>query len=261
MTSFTRFTNGQFSWIDIMTPDLRASRNFYSELFDWDMVDNPDDQGGVYVEFQFAGHSVAGMSQMPVDLRNGGMPAVWSSYINVDDVDATTDEAEFLGATIEMPPMQIMDAGRMATLIDPVGARVSLWQPGEHIGAALVNNPTSLCWNELVTPTPEDSLRFYGDLFDWEFRRSDEDGSVYYEIFNQGRANGGAIEMTEEWGGLAPHWMPYISVFDCDETIEKAIKLGGVVDMDPIDIVAGRFSVLIDPQGGAITVMKLSEPD
>ena len=67
--------------------------------------------------------------------------------------------------------------------------------------------------------------------------------------------------MTEEWGGLSPHWMPYISVFDCDETIEKAIKLGGVVDMDPIDIAAGRFSVVTDPQGGAITVMKLSEPD
>ena len=39
MTSITGYSNGQFSWIDLITPDLRASRNFYSELFDWDMVD------------------------------------------------------------------------------------------------------------------------------------------------------------------------------------------------------------------------------
>lgn len=261
MTTIERYLHGQFSWIDIMTPDLRASRNFYSELFDWDMVDIPIDGGGVYVEFQFAGRAVAGMGEMPNDLSNRGTPAAWSSYINVDDVDATADEAEFLGATIEMPPMQVMNEGRMAILVDPVGARISLWQPGEHLGAEQVNSPTSLCWNELVTPNPEESLRFYGDLFDWEFRRSDEDDSLYYEILNRGRANGGVIEMTEEWGSIAPHWMPYISVFDCDETLEKAIKLGASIDMDPVDITPGRFAVVIDPQGAAITVMKLNESE
>jgi predicted enzyme related to lactoylglutathione lyase len=262
MTSVERYNHGQFSWIDLMTPDIRASRNFYSELFDWDTFDNPPtNQGAVYVEFQFDGRPVAGMGEMASHLRNSGLPAVWSSYINVDDVDATADEAEFLGATLEMPPMQIMDAGRMAVVIDPVGARVSLWQPGQHQGAGIVNSPTSLCWNELVTPNPEDSIRFYGDLFDWEFRRTDEEESVYYEVLNQGRANGGVIEMTEEWGSLPPHWMPYISVFDCDATLEKATKLGGSVDMDPVDIAPGRFSVVVDPQGAAITVMQLSEED
>jgi predicted enzyme related to lactoylglutathione lyase len=259
MASIERYRHGQFSWIDIMTPDLRASRNFYSELFDWDMVDKPLDGGSLYVEFQFGGRAVAGMGEMPSDRRSSGMPAVWSSYINVEDVDATADEAEFLGATLEMPPMQVMNEGRMAILVDPVGARVSLWQPIEHLGAELVNRPTSLCWNELVTPNTEDSLRFYGDLFDWEFRRSDEDDSAYYEILNRGRANGGVIEMTEEWGSIAPHWMPYVSVFDCDESLEKAIKLGANVEMDPVDIAPGRFAVVVDPQGAAITVMKLNQ--
>ena len=55
--------------------------------------------------------------------------------------------------------------------------------------------------------------------------------------------------------------MPYISVFDCDETLEKADKLGGVVDMEPIDIAPGRFAVIVDPHGAAITVMKLNHVD
>ncbi|MBW2388544.1 MAG: VOC family protein [Deltaproteobacteria bacterium] len=260
MTDMSRYMHGQFSWIDLMTPDLRASRMFYCELFDWDMVDHPSDQAGLYVEFQFGGRSVAGMGAMPAELRNSGMPAVWSSYIDVDDVDATVEEAEALGATIEMPPTQVMAAGRMAILTDPVGAQISLWQAGEHIGAALVNHPTSLCWNELVTSNIDESIRFYRNLFDWKFRRSDDAGSTYYEILNEDRENGGMIEMTDDWGATPPHWMPYISVLDCDETIEKAIKLGATVEMDPIDIETGRFCVIIDPQGAPITAIKLDDP-
>ena len=107
----------------------------------------------------------------------------------------------------------------------------------------------------------KESIRFYGDLFDWEFQRTDDESSTYYEILNEGRANGGMIEMTEEWGELPSHWMPYVSVFDCDESLEKATKLGASLDMDPVEIAPGRFSVIVDPQGAAITVMELNEPD
>jgi predicted enzyme related to lactoylglutathione lyase len=157
--------------------------------------------------------------------------------------------------------MQVMQAGRMAILADPDGARISLWQAGEHIGATLVNHPTSLCWNELVTSNIDESIRFYRDLFDWQFRRTDDDDdSVYYEILNEDRENGGMIEMTDDWGAIPSHWMPYISVLDCDETAEKAIKLGASVDMDPIDIEPGRTCVIVDPHGAPITVIKLDEP-
>ena len=53
--------------------------------------------------------------------------------------------------TVEMPVMQILDAGRMAILSDPEGARLSIWEAGEHIGAGLVNEPNSLAWNDLGT--------------------------------------------------------------------------------------------------------------
>ena len=260
MTSITGYSNGQFSWIDLITPDLRASRNFYSELFDWDMVDVPVDRDYFFVDFQFAGRTVAGMQEMPQNLRNEGKPAVWASEVNVHDIDAVTDEAEYLGATIEMPPKQILDLGRMAVLVDPLGTRISLWEPGNQAGAEMMNRPASLCWNELITPNPDISLRFYGDLFDWTFQQTDELDLVYYEIFNNGRPNGGVVEMNSGWAGRKPHWMPYVSVFDCDVILEKVVKLGGTADMVPIDIAPGRFSVIVDPLGAAITVMKLNAP-
>ena len=261
MAFISQYVHGQFSWIELTTPDLLASRRFYSELFTWEMVDSTDELAGVYVEFQYEGHPVAGMGKMSSELRKLGTPAVWSSYISVDDVDATVEEAEALGASIEMPPMQVMAAGRMAILSDPVGARISLWQAGEHIGATQVNHPNSLCWNELATSNIDASIRFYRDLFDWQFRRSEDPDSVYYEILNEERENGGLIEMTEDWGAAPPQWTPYISVFDCDETVEKAIKLGADVDMDPVDIDPGRFCVITDPLGAALTVITLENPE
>ena len=38
MAIMSRYVHGQFSWIDLSTTDLLASRRFYCELFDWDMV-------------------------------------------------------------------------------------------------------------------------------------------------------------------------------------------------------------------------------
>ncbi len=34
-----------------------------------------------------------------------------------------------------MPPMDVMEFGRMAIFVDPVGAAFGVWQPGTHKGA------------------------------------------------------------------------------------------------------------------------------
>jgi predicted enzyme related to lactoylglutathione lyase len=261
MTRISEYAPGQFSWVDILTPDAGASRDFYTALFDWTTVDNPTDQEGVYTQFQFQGEMVAGIGEMGPVLKKSGMPAVWSSYVSVDDLDQATSSAAELGARIEMPPMRVMEAGRMSIVADPGGARLSLWQPGEHIGAGQVNHPNSLCWNELATRDIDAAIRFYSELFGWQIERSASAPNPYYEITNQGRMNGGMLEMTEEWGDAPPHWMAYISVFDCDETLERVRRIGGQVNTEPVDIPPGRFAVIQDPQGGILTVMKLNEPE
>jgi predicted enzyme related to lactoylglutathione lyase len=72
-----------------------------------------------------------------------------------------------------------MKAGRMAILIDRIGAQISVWQAGEHIGAGVANEPNSLGWNELGTREPQQAMDFYGDLFGWTFQ---DVGSGYHEI-------------------------------------------------------------------------------
>ena len=54
-------------------------------------------------------------------LMNPDMPPVWMTYVNVDSADDTVAKVAANGGTVFMPPMDVMDAGRMAVFADPVG--------------------------------------------------------------------------------------------------------------------------------------------
>ena len=259
MTKLSKYQPGQFSWIDLMSPDAAAAKSFYQALFGWDATDNPTDQGGVYTQFTCEGQMVAGLGQMGEEMKSARVPATWNSYVSVQDVEACAARAAELGGSVVMPPMQVMDAGKMAIISDPTGAALSLWQAGQHVGAGLVNEPTSLCWNELATNDTERAAAFYRELFSWSL--SDADGSGYLMIENQGQMNGGIRALGDEQANLPPHWMAYVAVEDCDACCARSTDLGAGVIVPPMDIPPGRFAVIADPQGAVLTVMKLNQPD
>lgn len=262
MSRMTRYEPGQFSWIDLLTPDAEASRRFYCELFGWTTIDNPTDQGGVYTQFYCGEDTVAGMGEMSPEMQAMGMPPIWASYVTVEDCDKSVARAQELGASVDMPAMQVMTVGRMAILADPTGARFSLWQPGDHIGAGLVNEPCSLAWNELLTRDVDGAREFYAALFGWQYEVSPDADNPYVEIRNAGRSNGGILAMGDEFPDeVPPHWGAYVSVADCDQTLERVTALGGSVEMGPIDIEPGRFAGISDPLGGRLTVIKLHDPE
>ena len=91
--------------------------------------------------------------------------------MTVASADEAAARAAELGANVAAEPFDVMDVGRMAVIIDPVGAALCLWEARSHIGASLVNTPGSMTWNDLITPDPAGSAKFYGDLFGWTTER------------------------------------------------------------------------------------------
>lgn len=260
MTTISKYAPGQFSWVDLMSPDAAASSRFYTQLFGWTAVDNEDPQGGVYTQFYQGDAVIAGLGEMSPEMKASGMPAIWNSYVTVQDLDASLERATGLGGRVEMPAMQIMDVGRMAILADPTAARFSLWQAGTHIGAGLVNEPVSLTWNELATGDVDAAAAFYADLFGWTISDPSGDGS-YWLIENDGRMNGGIRPFAEDEQGVPPNWMTILAVADCDAAGARGAELGGQVIVPGQDIPQGRFSVIADPHGGVFTVMRVDDPD
>jgi predicted enzyme related to lactoylglutathione lyase len=137
----------------------------------------------------------------------------------------------------------------MAVIQDPTGAIVSLWQPGRHFGARLVNDPGCLTWNDLATPDPAAAAAFYETLLGWEVQEQAPD---YATITNEGALNGGIRRETD----LPPHWLPYFTTESVERTAATARDAGGDVVAAGVEVPAGKIGVLLDPQGAPFAVFE-----
>ncbi len=264
MARFDRYAPGQFSWVDLLAPDLEAAAKFYGAVFGWTAEATQEDGGARYVMLRKGGVDVAGMGAPTDEMKAAGVPPHWSSYVSVADADATEARARELGARIQLPVLDIQTdgqlLGRMAVLVDPGGAHLSVWQPGLHAGSGLANVPGSFCWNELCTRDVEGAVAFYEALFGWKIGPGDDENG-YRTIEQGGRLNGGILPWRPEMGDVPPSWSVYFAVEDCDASVARIQELGGQLYMGPVDIEPGRFAVVADPQGAVFNVMHVDNPD
>jgi predicted enzyme related to lactoylglutathione lyase len=255
MAEMSSYPPGTPSWVDLGSPDLEDSKRFYGGLFGW-TADAGDPEHGGYSMFRLDGKLVAGLGP----LSGKGEPPAWTTYISVADADATTRTATDEGAVVIVEPFDVLGAGRMAVLRDPTGAYCCLWQPRQHPGAERVNEPNTLCWNELATRDIDTARDFYRAVFGWGCETNPFEGTVYTEWKLGGKSIGGMIKMTDAWPADIPsHWMTYFAVDDTDATTKKAEELGGGALVPPADIPPGRFAVLDDPHGAVFSVIEMAE--
>jgi len=116
-------THGDFSWCELLTRDVNASKEFYKKLLDWTMEDVPMENGS-YTILKANGRPVGGIMKMPPQVPPE-TPPHWGTYITVDDVDSLAQKAKELGAKILVPPTDSPDA-RFCVFEDPQGAVLSV---------------------------------------------------------------------------------------------------------------------------------------
>jgi predicted enzyme related to lactoylglutathione lyase len=196
-------------------------------------------------------------------LMGEGQPPSWTTYVSVDDADKTAARVTEAGGQVLMEAMDVMAAGRMAVFMDPTGAAFSIWQPGETIGAQLVNEPGTLCWNELATRDAGAAKTFYSHVFDWTWQPMAPGGPEYWMLEVAGRVSGGLMPMVGDmWPADMPsHWMTYFAVDDSAASATQVSELGGAVMVPPTDIPPGRFAVVNDPHGAVFSILKLNQAD
>ena len=112
-----------FVHLELCTPDTAKAKDFYTGLFGWTFTDNNMGGGMIYSTFKPDSGPGGGLFSMP------GMPTFWLAYVGVDDINAATDKAKSLGATIHKGPQEIPNVGWFSVLADPTGATIALFQP------------------------------------------------------------------------------------------------------------------------------------
>src|SRR4051812_148052 len=203
MPEVSEYAPGTPSWVDLASPDPDASARFYGGLFGWEAPESgPVEETGGYRMLQRAGKNVAGLGPTQAE----GQPAVWTTYVSTADAEAGAAKGREAGGEVVMEPFDVLGAGRMAVFVDPAGAFISVWQPQDHHGADVVNEPGSLCWNELATRDVDQAKAFYGAAFGWEGETNAYGETSYTEWKLGGRTIGGVfpVEATGPGGGATP---------------------------------------------------------
>ncbi len=110
-------TPGQFSWFQLQTPDIDGAVAFYTALFGWKTEVNMMG-AGPYTMLKI-GDVAFGGAAPPM----GEVPAHWSGYLTVADVDETVAAIAANGGTVMGEPFDIPEVGKMVVFQDPQGAR------------------------------------------------------------------------------------------------------------------------------------------
>ena len=118
----------KFVWNELITSDQKASGEFFSKLFGWERKEVDMGSMGIYTLFREDSNDVAGMMNPLTEYSRSRSP-FWSTYIQVDDVDAYLAKVEELGGTIIASAEDIPNVGRVCMIADPNGASVCLIAP------------------------------------------------------------------------------------------------------------------------------------
>ena len=266
------YPQGVPSWIEARHPDPGAAMAFYGGLFGWDGEERmPPGAPGSYRIVSIDGRDVGAIT-------TSDDPATWTTYIAVDDADATAARIVELGGTAARPQDAGPggSAGRGVDCIDPRGAAFSLWQARDRVGAQHINAPGGWVFSDLRSTDPERAIWFYQELFGWRVSDMQEGPSTMVRLPGYGdhlaatsdpdireRQAGAPEGFADVIGALArpdeghDDWHVSFSVADRDDAAALTERLGGRV-LGTWEGYWTRAAELQDPQGAAFRVTQFA---
>ncbi|WP_425859818.1 VOC family protein [Arthrobacter sp. TWP1-1] len=244
-------------WIDLMTSDMARSQEFYAALFGWSYETGDAEKYGGYTMAFKDGKTVAGLMQSQED--GDGYPDMWSTYLRVDNIEATMDAAKNAGAIAYMEPMDVPEQGKMAMIGDPGGASIGMWEFGGHTGFQAHEEAGAAAWHELHSKDYAAVVDFYKDVFGLQTSvMSDSPEFRYTNLVDGDKELAGIMDAAAFLPDEVPSsWQIYFQTDDVDATIAKALTLGATIINDAEDSPYGRIAGLTDCTGA---MFKLVQP-
>ena len=247
------YTQGEPCWPDLRAEDMDGAMAFYGGLFGWTWEEDPGtpDGGMVYSMAQKDGCYVAGVGPTSPELLEMGLRSVWNIYLAVDSADDAYRRALDSGGKGLLAPFDVMDAGRMAFIMDNQGAAAGLWQAGVHKGAQLVKEPGAMSWSELYVPDVDSAVGFLRNVLGLTSEPADM-GPMSYTLLKAGDEIVAGVMNPPE--NVPPSWSVYFGCDDIETTAARVAELGGNVMQGPFPTPLGRLIVAQDPAGGVFLV-------
>ncbi|MDR3416660.1 MAG: VOC family protein [Nevskia sp.] len=247
---------GKVIFVELVTPDLAAAKQFYGGLFGWTFRDIQ--AGGTeYAEASVDGRPVAGLIHKDVPAGEHRQPA-WLSFIAVSDVDSAKTMAVKNGAKVLFEPHSIPNRGREAVFADPQGAVFAVLASSSGDPPDVLAAPGEWIWSSLITSDPDADAAFYQALFDYEvFDLPADDGAQHLLLASDNYARASANTPPANKPNVHPHWLNYIRVEDTAKMTARVVALGGRVLVEPrVDRHGGKVAVVADPLGAPFGLLE-----
>lgn len=123
--------HGTFVWNELATSDVEGAKAFYTDVVGWTVEAVDMGESGMYHLLK-DGDKMRGGLMSTANMPGDPPPPHWMSYIGVDDVDGACEKAKAAGGQVLSGPFDIPNVGRMAVLMDPQGAVVSIMKGADE---------------------------------------------------------------------------------------------------------------------------------
>ena len=247
---------GKVIFVELVTPDLAASKQFYASLFGWTFRDIQ--AGGIgYAEASHDGIPIGGMVQRDVPAGEHRQPA-WLSFFAVRDVDTAKTIASQHGAKVLFEPHSIPDRGREAVFADPQGAVFAVLASSSGDPPDVLAAPGEWIWSALITRDPDTDAAFYQTLFNYEvYELPSDDSGEHLMLSSDDYARASVNPLPANRPNVHPRWINFIRVDDAVKMTAKLVALGGRVLVEPrVDRQGGKIAVVTDPLGAPFGLME-----
>jgi len=107
--------------LELHTGDMACASAYYAQLCGW-RHEQIDTANGSYHALGLGGGFDGGIVEC------GSRRALWLPYVEVDQIDATTDRARKLGASVLLEPRE-GPAGWRSVVATLAGGEIAFWQP------------------------------------------------------------------------------------------------------------------------------------
>jgi len=250
---------------EVMGQDGPKLQQFFRDLFGWRIdADNPMGYGVIAHSDNHStgGIGIGGGIIGGMEPADGGV----TFYVEVDDIEATLQQAEKLGGSRLYGPEQIPGGPLFGHLKDPEGHWIGLFQKGYATPADIAPDAprvgTPVVHFEVIGVDYPTLDTFYSALFGW---KADANNPVGYGVIAREDnltadgigVGGGMMALPPEMRGDSNgHVTFYAEVDDVEATLQKAEQLGGKRLNGPHTVPGGgpTLGQLADPEGHLIGV-------
>ena len=236
---------GRIVWLDLVTPNAKAAKKFYGELFDWKFKND-----GNYTVILNGQQEIGGIIEIkPEKVKN--VAAQWLASMSVADVDKAAAWTKKSGGKLLNGPLNMKRRGYGALIEGPEGARLVILKA--HGGDPPEKEPEigDWLWLEEWTTRLDQSIDFYQRLGSYERILRENNYAI---LINEGKWRAGIRQIREK--AFSGRWVPAVRVKDTKQLLPRVRALGGRVWLEPGQAKGNPDTALISDSTGALLILQ-----